>query len=173
MSDSEQTKQQLETVVRAFSEPEHLKSIYEGEWSEMFDNDGNPLKGIRGKMGAVGLRANGEEFGLDHIEMEAGSAFELHVHAGDHLLFILPDSEAGKVHIDGKDHRLIGGDSIFIPGDYPHGVATFDDAKGSFCFIAIGVPHKPVHAHDRMTLVELGELPEVKGAMHNPTKDSG
>lgn len=92
-------------------------------------------------------------FGVDLIEMDPGSAFPLHVHPGDHILYVLDDSVAGIVHVDGVDYVVRPGDSIFIPAEYPHGVKTFAHVPAPLRFLAVGVPHKHVSATDRMRIV--------------------
>ncbi len=95
---------------------------------------------------------SGYEIGVDFIEMQPGSAFALHVHPGDHILYVVKGT--GCVHIDGVDHRIKDGDTIFIPAEYPHGVKTVEDSKAPFQFLAFGHPHKHLDATDRMFLVK-------------------
>lgn len=151
----------LRAALRKFVADDHIKNLlHDGDWQPMYDDRGNLLEGIRGKMGAIGLRANEEEFGADLIEMEPGSAFPLHVHPGDHILYVLEDSVDGIVHVDGVDYVVRPGDSIFIPADYPHGVKTFTSdqflarAPGPLRFLAVGVPHKHVSSTERMRIVD-------------------
>jgi quercetin dioxygenase-like cupin family protein len=102
-------------------------------------------------MGACSLTMTGHEIGVDLIEMQSGSAFPLHVHPGDHVLFVLKGT--GCVSIDSVDHTVIEGDTILIPAEYPHGVKTLAGYELPFTFLAFGHPHKHLDATDRMKLV--------------------
>ena len=139
--------------IRQFLKDEHIRNIQSGDWVDLFDEFGNQLKGIRGRMGAAGLTLNGNEIGVDLIEMKPGAAFPLHSHPGDHILFVI--SGSGIVHIDGIDYAIDTEDSIFIPAEYPHGV-RFDGCSSSsvFQFLAFGYPHKHLSAKDRMKLAK-------------------
>ena len=147
----------LKSAVRKFVSEEHLKNVLAGEFVTMYDELGNALEGIRGRMGAVAIRTEGEEIGVDYICMDPGSSFPLHVHAGDHILYIISD-QIGLVHINGEDHAVKKGDSIFIPAEYAHGVKTHPEAKSEFQFLAFGCPHVNLGSTHRMTQVnEKGE----------------
>lgn len=150
----------LKAALRKFISEEHIKNVLDGEWTELFDEAGKKLSGIKGRSGAVGLTADGVEFGADLIEMQPGSAFPLHIHAGDHLLYIIEGP--GVVHVDGVDHHVVKGDTVFVPADYPHGVRTYPDAIGALILLAVGHPHKHVAATDRMHVVADHELAEFK-----------
>jgi quercetin dioxygenase-like cupin family protein len=97
------------------------------------------------------VSAEGHELGVDLFEMQPGSSFPLHTHDGDHILYGIK----GQVHVsvDGKDHVMKEGDSVFIPAEYPHGVKTIIDNNEPVQFLAFGYPHKHVSAKDRMKLV--------------------
>jgi quercetin dioxygenase-like cupin family protein len=142
----------LESAKRAFCESGHLKRVLEGEWTTLYNEYGQELNGIRGRAGACSMTFTGYEIGVDLIEMQPGSAFPLHVHAGDHILYILEGD--GCVNIDGVDHTVVEGDTIFIPAEYPHGVKTLDRGLLPFRFLAFGHPHKHLDATDRMSLVK-------------------
>lgn len=146
----------------------------------MVDEHGNRLWGIRGREGAVGGREDGEELGVDLIEMAAGAEFPLHVHPGDHIL--IGHSGAGMVHVEGVDVPMRPGATVFIAASQPHGVRTYVSATdihlrrardegglgaehalclepfrqsgGLFRFYAVGVPHEHVESADRMRLVD-------------------
>jgi quercetin dioxygenase-like cupin family protein len=142
----------LQSALRRFVSQEHIRNLLEGEWSEMYDDDGNPLPGIRGRVGVAAMTEEGSELGIDMIEMDAGSRFPLHTHPGDHILYVLQGP--GIVHVDGVDHPVKSGDSIFVAAEYAHGVKTLPDAPHALRFLAVGYPHKHVQAPDRMTIVE-------------------
>ena len=141
----------LQLEVPRFSPAKHIRNVERGEWLPCFDEDGLRLAGIRGRAGAADSLHDGNEFGSDLIEMAPGSAFPLHVHDGAHILYVL--GGRGAVHIDAAIHRLRRGDTIFIPAAYPHAVSNYDRQAGTFTFLAVGIPHKPVDAPDRMRLV--------------------
>lgn len=123
---------------------------------ELVDHHGHVLPGIRGKRGVKAIRQNGEELGVDLIEMDPGSRFPLHVHPGDHILYILQGY--GGVVINGEEHPVGPGESIFIAAEYPHGVQgpPSDYTGEQFRFLAVGVPHMDVASKERMTVVEEG-----------------
>ena len=139
----------LESAARAFAAAEHIRSVHAGEWVPLHDDAGRVLSGIRGKSGAAGMTISGIEIGADLIEMQPGTAFPLHVHPGDHILYVL--AGPGLVHIDGTDHVMNTGDTVFIPADYPHGVKT---CGVELVFLAVGYPHKHVSSMDRMKVVQ-------------------
>ncbi len=138
----------LESAARKFIVDQHLKNLLAGEWVEMFDADGKLLAGIRGRIGAYATKVDSTDIGVDLIEMQPGSAFPLHEHDGDHILYFV--SGEGIVHINGVDHAVKTGDSIFIPAEYPHGVRVEKTASGVLLTLAFGHPHKHVDAKDRM-----------------------
>jgi quercetin dioxygenase-like cupin family protein len=140
-----------EQIERRFVADQHKVDVLAGPMVKMFDDLGIELPGIMGRAGAWGTTVDGHEFGADLIEMQPGSAFPLHVHAGDHLLFIV--SGRGFVHIDGEDHPAVTGDTFYIAAEHPHGVKTDPDFWGAFAFLACGIPHKHITAHDRMTVL--------------------
>ena len=142
----------LRAAVRAFAADEHLIDVLvaNDEWLDLYDESGAQLPGIRGRAGAVGLSAHGEEIGVDLIEMDPGSAFPLHVHPGDHVLFGLEGE--GFVTVNETDHRLGEGVTVFIAAEQPHGVRG--PVSGRFRFLAFGVPHKHVSSTSRMRLVD-------------------
>lgn len=115
-------------------------------WVRLLDDDGSILAGIRGRSGAAGFCKDGAPMGADEIEMEPGSAFPLHVHPGDHILYVL--SGEGYVQIDGADIAISAGDSLYLPAELPHGVRA--GTTGNLRFIAIGHPHRPLQSADRM-----------------------
>ena len=142
----------LKSAVRKSISEEHIRNVLEGEWVEMVNEDGQMLQGIRGRAGTSALTAEEIELGADVIEMRPGSVFLLHVHPGDHMLYIIQGE--GLVHVDGVGHRVREGGTLFIPAEYPHGVKTFDTAYGPLVFLAVGYPHKHIGARDRMRLAK-------------------
>jgi quercetin dioxygenase-like cupin family protein len=142
----------LESAARSFCNSDHIKNLGEAAWLALYDELGNELPGIRGRVGAASISMTGHEIGVDMIEMQPGSAFPLHVHPGDHILFVLKGT--GCVSIDAVDHTITDGDTIFIPAEYPHGVKTLPGYALPFTFLAFGHPHKHLSAQDRMRLVK-------------------
>jgi len=135
-----------------FISEEHIRNVMSGAWVELFDEEGRKLEGIRGRAGAAAVTEAGIEFGADLIEMQPGSEFPLHTHAGDHLLYII--GGPGIVHVDGVDHRVVEGDTVYVPAEYPHAVRTIATSPRALVVLAVGHPHKHVSAHDRMHVVE-------------------
>lgn len=140
----------LYSAARQWAAEQHLQNVLDaGEWVPMFDSNGNRLPGIRGKRGAGATKIDGTEIGADLIEMQPGSAFPLHVHDGDHVLYV--ESGTGAVHIDGENRQVKKGDTIFIAAEYPHGVVgPAPTEQEPLVIIAFGHPHKHVGSHDRM-----------------------
>jgi quercetin dioxygenase-like cupin family protein len=142
----------LEHAARQFVAGDHIRSLLAGAGVPLHDEAGAALPGIRGRIGAAAVAADGQEIGVDLIEMQPGSAFPLHTHPGDHILYV--QSGAGAVHVDGREHRVKAGDTIFIPAEYPHGVqGPPPGAAEPIVFLAFGHPHKHVSATDRMKVV--------------------
>jgi quercetin dioxygenase-like cupin family protein len=137
---------------RKFVADEHIRDLLAGEWINLVDEAGQPLVGIRGRMGVAAATMEGLEMGADLIEMQPGSAFALHVHPGEHILFVIEGK--GLVHVDGVDHQVKKGETIFVPAEYPHGVKTYPDASEPLQLLAVGYPHKRLDAKDRMRVVE-------------------
>lgn len=141
----------LRTAARSFVSEMHIRNLMRGEWVSLFDESGKELPGIRGRIGVSALTAGHTEVGVDLIEMSPGSSFPLHTHDGDHILYI--HSGTGSVHINGTDHPVGPGDSVFIPAEYPHGVRASHNSTEPLVFLAFGHPHKHLSATDRMHLV--------------------
>lgn len=150
----------LQRARRAFVADEHIVNVLEGGWLPLFEEDGTMLVGIRGKAGAFGKTIEGQEIGGDLIEMQPGSSFGTHVHAGDHLLYCIAGE--GQVYIEGRMRHWRKGDTVFIAADYPHGVTAYGvdhyEAEG-FEYVTDGYEstdvasgrevhqmHRPVHA---------------------------
>lgn len=138
------------TNVRAFLPFDHIRNVFEAVELSVQDGAGTALPGIAGHAGPLARSHFGWQVGADRIVMQPGSAFPLHTHEGDHVLYVLDG--VGVLHIDGVDHRLREGDAIYVPAEYPHGVKTYTQASGPFAFLAVGLPHKSVDATDRMRL---------------------
>ena len=137
---------------RRFNPNDRWKDFNALEWLPMYDDSGNILEGIRGKVGAIGFKIDKTEIGVDLIEMQPGTAFPFHMHAGDHILYGIQGN--GFVHIDKIDHPLGSNVTIFIPAEYPHGVHIPRNATEPCVLLAFGHPHKHVSATDRMQLVK-------------------
>jgi quercetin dioxygenase-like cupin family protein len=129
----------------------HIRSVEAGPWIALVDDCGRALPGVRGRAGVSAVRGTGAALGADLVEMQPGSSFPLHTHPGDHILYIVEGS--GFVHVDGVDHEMRRGDTIFVPAEYPHGVRTRPDASGPLVFLAVGHPHRPLDSRDRMRVV--------------------
>lgn len=143
----------LYAAVRKWVSNEHLRNILDGKWTAMYDSDGKLLHGIRGRAGAAGTGMFGTEIGVDLIEMQPGTAFPLHVHDGDHVLFI--QSGEGAVHIEGKARPVKRGDTIYIAAEYTHGVQGPPmSAQEPLVIVAFGHPHTHVDSKHRMRHAE-------------------
>ncbi len=127
-------------------------NVLEGVWVALVDGQGYPLPGIRGRAGATGFTSSGHALGADLIEMAPGSAFPLHTHPGDHMLYIV--SGTGLVHVGEIDYPFGRGDTILVPASLPHGVRIPVDAPSACQFLAVGMPHRALAARDRMQVLD-------------------
>ena len=141
-------------MARQFARESHIRNILEGEWTFMIDDSGKRLPGIRGRAGVAMPTLEGIEVGADLIEMQPGSAFPLHTHPGEHILYVIQGK--GYVHVDGIDHSIKEGDTIYVPAEYAHGVKTDERSACPFLLLAFGYPHKHIGAEDRMRIVSAG-----------------
>jgi quercetin dioxygenase-like cupin family protein len=139
-------------VKRKFIADDHIRAVFSGKWVAMIDNTGSTLAGIRGRAGAAGQTDDGEEIGVDLIEMQPGSGFELHTHSGQHILYVVEGE--GAVVVDGVAHSIHAGDTIFVPAEYPHGVTT-GEADRPLSLLSFGYPHTHIGAIDRMHLYHI------------------
>jgi quercetin dioxygenase-like cupin family protein len=123
----------------------------------MVDDLGHPLHGIRGRSGVAATVQNQHRIGLDLIELAPGTAFPLHVHAGDHLLYVLAGQ--GLVLVDAAAHAIQAGDCIYIPAEYPHSVSNPPGGGEALVLLTVGYPHRHVGASDRMRVVSCDDQP--------------
>src|ERR1700688_896647 len=140
-----------DTTVATFNAEKHLLNFKDVPWGPMY-GEAAMLWGIRGKTGATEIGSDGVEIGADLIEMLPGSAFPLHTHPGDHILYII--SGKGTITIDGIARHVEAGHTVYVAGNSAHNVATYKDANESFVLLVVGHPKKHVSDHDRMTLAE-------------------
>ncbi len=138
----------LRAAARQFVSEQHLRNVLQGAWVPLYDADGQPLPGICGRIGACATKVDGTDIGIDLMKMSPGSAFPIHEHDGDHILYVM--SGEGIIFINGQDHEVKQGDTIFIPAEYPHGVRTEISAPEPLVLLAFGHPHKHLEAKDRM-----------------------
>lgn len=140
----------MTAAARQWIKEKHLTNILaRGDWTVMYDSDGHPLKGIRGRVGVGELTAAGMPIGADLIEMQPGAAFAPHEHPGDHILYFI--SGRGRVLIDESWHDVSGGSLIFIAAEHPHAVQGPPAEDGEpLLIVSIGHPHTHVNAKNRM-----------------------
>lgn len=89
--------------------------------------------------------ATNGKLGADILWVPSNASFPIHTHPGDHLLMCL-DGE-GTISFDGQKIEVRPGDMYMIPGMIPHAVGA---GPAGHVLLAIGSPHKPVDAPDRM-----------------------
>ena len=97
------------------------------------------------------LASNGQ-LGVDLIRLEAGKGFQPHTHPGDHVLIVVGGE--GTITYDGVVYPTHSGDLYMIDGHVPHAVG----ARTDHVILAVGSPHRPVDATDRMEAVEYREV---------------
>lgn len=90
--------------------------------------------------------------GVDLIRVMAGTGFAPHTHPGDHLLIVIGGE--GTITYDGFVYPTHAGQVYMIEGAIPHAVGAITD----HAILAVGAPHKPVGATDRMTPVAYREV---------------
>jgi len=129
----------------------HIVNLERGSRLPCIDESGEVLAGIHGREGVSGMLPDGTEVGIDSIEMEGGATFEPHVHDGAHILVVT--AGAGELVVGGQRHVLLPGDSVFVPANLPHAMGALAVETVPLRFLAIGIPHKKVHAKDRMRRV--------------------
>ena len=107
-----------------------------------------------GEVEMVGSVATGtplvsnSRIGADLISLEAGQRFAPHTHPGDHVLVVV--AGCGTLTLDGAIYPTEAGQVLIVDGEMPHAVGAVTD----HLILAIGSPHRPVDASDRMVLVE-------------------
>jgi quercetin dioxygenase-like cupin family protein len=138
-----------------FSPHTHIVNVLDGAWHACLNEDGTAVSGIRGVEGVSALLESGLEMGVDRIEMMPGSSFEPHTHDGAHILFAVHG--CGELQIGDETYVIGPGDTVFVPASVPHAVRTLAGGREPFSILAIGYPHKKVHARDRMRVVRRGK----------------
>jgi quercetin dioxygenase-like cupin family protein len=109
-------------------------------------------------MAKTGGRIKGEalvsnpDLGGDLMFVPGGSGFEPHTHHGHHLIFVI--SGECTVTLGAEIHRLLAGEVCLIPGEIAHAVTGVTDTM----LLAVGTPHMPVDAEDRLDLVTFEAL---------------
>jgi mannose-6-phosphate isomerase-like protein (cupin superfamily) len=137
--------------MRGFDPSRHIGHFEQAAEIQVRNGLGGDLVGVVGRAGANAIGFSGQPIGLDEITMSPGTAFDLHEHEGDHILYVLEGH--GGIVIDDVLYPLRAGNSVFVPAEYAHGVTATEDAIGPFRFLAFGVPHHPLHDDARMRLV--------------------
>lgn len=91
--------------------------------------------------------SNGQ-LGADVVRLAAGDGFVPHTHPGDHLLIVI--GGRGTITYGGRIYPTEAGQIYLIEGEVPHAVGAITD----HVILAVGSPHKPVDAADRMVPME-------------------
>jgi quercetin dioxygenase-like cupin family protein len=85
--------------------------------------------------------------GGDLMFMPGSTGFKPHTHEGHHLIFVV--SGECTVTVEAEIHRMLAGEVCLIPGAVAHAVSAVSDTM----LLAVGTPHMPVNAEDRLELV--------------------
>ena len=93
------------------------------------------------------LVSNGQ-LGADVVRLAAGDGFVPHTHPGDHLLIVI--GGRGTITYGGRIYPTEAGQIYLIEGEVPHAVGAVTD----HVILAVGSPHKPIDAVDRMAPLE-------------------
>jgi len=110
-----------------------------------------PSKMAHSSATGEGLVSNGF-LGADMIRLKAGQGFVPHTHPGDHLLVVVGGE--GTITYNGSIYPTHAGQILMIDGQVPHAVGAITD----HVILAVGAPHRPVDAEDRMKPVEYQEV---------------
>lgn len=89
------------------------------------------------------LRFN--SFGADIIRFPADGGVGLHVHEGDHILFVLYGR--GVVVYASEEHELYPGLCYLIPGSVEHAIRASEE----LVLVAVGNIHRPLESMERLT----------------------
>lgn len=84
----------------------------------------------------ITARDGAPTFAMRVFDVEAGASTPYHHHAWEHEVFIVRGT--GRVKTEHGDRPFAAGDTIFIPGDEPHGFAA--DTPVQFVCV-IPTPH--------------------------------
>lgn len=108
---------------------------------------------MHGTASASGLElATNGEIGADLIRLPAGEGFVPHTHPGHHVLTVVAGT--GTMTYGGRIHETHAGQTLLIEGEVPHAVGAITD----HLIVAVGAPHKPIDATDRMMPVPYEEI---------------
>lgn len=110
-----------------------------------------PIRLAHAPASGAAMASNGR-LGVDLIRVAAGYGFRPHTHPGDHVLIVVGGE--GTITYDGVIYPTTAGTLYMIDGEVPHAVGAITD----HVILAVGSPHRPVDADDRMTPVEYQEV---------------
>lgn len=109
----------------------------------------------------LGVDPEDAHLGVDILRLEAGTAFDRHVHPGHHMLLNLRGR--GQVTLwtagDPQVFSTAPGDLCLINGAVEHAVAAIDD----HFLLAFGAPH--VHVEDPTRMLLTGDVPTLAGGV--------
>jgi quercetin dioxygenase-like cupin family protein len=138
-----------------------IVGLKRARWSVDMGVDGDQVLGVDLSMRPTPVahsHATGEALvsngllGADIIRLAAGDGFVPHTHAGDHLLLVIGGE--GTITCGGQILPTRAGDVFMIEGQVPHAVGAITD----HVILAVGSPHRPIDAADRMTEVDYEEI---------------
>ena len=102
-----------------------------------------PTAMARSRATGRSLVSNGM-LGVDAIRLAAGDGFVPHTHPGDHVLIVVGGQ--GTITYAGHILPTRAGQVYLVDGGIPHAVGAVSD----HVILAVGSPHRPVDATDRM-----------------------
>jgi len=88
------------------------------------------------------------DFAADMLSFESGQKTTLHMHSGNHILFVVKGN--GWLEYNGEKHNLIVGTCYFVPGSVPHRV----EAISSLLLLSIADSHQPVESSKRLQILK-------------------
>ena len=154
---------------RATGDPHQRRELRIVRWANDLGMNGEQLLGValgarpasvaQSNATGEGLVSNGL-LGADVIRLAAGDGFVPHTHPGDHLLLVLAGQ--GTITYGGTVYPTKAGEIYMVEGQVPHAVGAITD----HVILAVGSPHRPVDAGDRMALVDYEAIAADLGDLH-------
>jgi len=95
------------------------------------------MEGVKGASMAVmvGRKDNAPHFALRSFSVEPGGHTPKHQHDYEHEVFVV--SGRGRVLLEGQDHDIRGGDTIYVPANELHQFTVPEDAGEPFRFLCV------------------------------------
>lgn len=128
-----------------------IVNIIEGNLDEQYAD--TPLHGVAAfgrRLFCSDVPLTRGHLGVDLLRVPSGIQFPLHVHPGNHLLYVVRGR--GTVTFGGEVYTTKAGDLMLIDAEIEHavGASSFEEQF----ILAFGAPHEEVDSPNRMRVVE-------------------